>query len=48
MDFSYIIIMGECLFFNVDIIMNYGEKIVLISCESVVLIVFYDIVGGKI
>ena len=47
-DLSYTTTTGERLFSNVDIIMNHGEKIALISRESAALTAFYDIVGGKI
>ena len=45
-DLSYTTTTGERLFSNVDIIMNHGEKIALISRESAALTAFYDIVAG--
>lgn len=47
-DLSYTTTTGERLFSNVDIIMNHGEKIALISRESAALTAFYEIVAGKI
>lgn len=47
-DLSYTTTTGERLFSNVDIIMNHGEKIALISRESAALTAFYDIVAGKL
>ncbi|MBX2873627.1 MAG: ATP-binding cassette domain-containing protein [Saprospiraceae bacterium] len=45
---SYTTTTGERLFSNVDIIMNHGEKIALLSRESAALTAFYEIVAGKI
>lgn len=47
-DLSYTSPAGERLFSNVDIIMNHGEKIALLSRESAALTAFYEIVAGKI
>lgn len=47
-DLSYTTTTGERLFSNVDIIMNHGEKIALLSRESAALTAFYDIVAGKL
>ena len=47
-DISYTTTTGERLFSNMDIIMNHGEKIALLSRESAALTAFYEIVAGKI
>ena len=47
-DLSYSTVDGEVLFANVDITMNHGEKIAILSRESAALTAFFEIVAGKL
>lgn len=47
-DLSYSTADGEVLFANVDITMNHGEKIAILSRESAALTAFFEIVAGKL
>ena len=39
---------GELLFANVDIIMNHGEKIALLSRDTSAITAFYEVLSGKV
>lgn len=47
-DLSYRAPSGEWLFTKVDVTMNHGEKIALLSRESAALTAFFEIVAGKL